>query len=209
MQFRRNTIRMLGWLLAGLCVCVGTRFAQAQVSPAEITDPQLKAAEKNYYPQLLSLYRAIGALKTPFPLRLSPFVGLDPSQQPKADSRGLAFVHFQDQLLLKISGNYNAAYSAQRLTQNQRASQTFSGVIAPVLSLVAKYIPEDVACDGIGFEIAYHVRAASQNFDYEGKEILVVVFNPADAFAFAGAGSDSARQEILNRSQRSSVRQSK
>lgn len=137
----------------------------------------------------------------PFPLQLSPLVGLDPSQQPEADSRGLAFVHFQDQLLLKISGNYNAAYSAQRLTQNQRASQTLSAVIAPILSQVAKYIPADVACDGIGFEIAYHVRTASQNFSYEGKEILVAVFSPADAFTFAAAGNDSARQEILNRSQ--------
>jgi hypothetical protein len=112
----------------------------------------------------------------------------------------LAFVHFQDQLLLKISGNYNAAYSAQRLTQNQRAGQTLSGVIAPILSQVAKYIPQDVACDGIGLEIAYHVRTSSQNFDYEGKEILVAVFSPADAFAYTAA-SDSARQEILNRSQ--------
>jgi hypothetical protein len=201
MRSRRNTIRTLGWLLASVCVCAGAHSARAQISPAEITDPQLKAAEKNYYSQLLSLYRAIGALKTPFPLQLSPFVGLDPSQQPEADSRGLAFVHFQDQLLLKISGNYNAAYSAERLTQNQRAGQTLSGVIAPILSQVTKYIPEDVACDGIGFEIAYHVRTASQNFDYEGKEILVVVFSPADAFAFARAVSDSARQEILNRSQ--------
>jgi hypothetical protein len=201
MQSQKNTRRTLGWLLAGLCVCAGARPAHAQISPAEITDPHLKAAEMNYYSQLLSLARAVNALKMPFPLQLSPFVGLDPSQQPEADSRGLAFVHFQDQLLLKISGNYNAAYSAQHLTENQRAGQTLSSVIAPILSQVAKYIPEDVACDGIGFEIAYHVRTSSQNFDYEGKEILVVVFTPADAFAFAGAGSDSARQEILNRSQ--------
>ena len=126
MQSRGNTIRTLGWLLAGLCVCAGARPARAQISPAEITDPQLKAAEKNYYSQLLSLYRAIDALKTPFPLQLSPFVGLDPSQQAEADSRGLAFVHFQDQLLLKISGNYNAAYSAERLTaKSTRQSDAF------------------------------------------------------------------------------------
>ncbi len=192
---------MLGWLLASLCACVASSSAQAQVSPAEINDPQLKAAEKNYYAQILSLYRAISALKTPFPLQLSPFVGLDPSQQPEADSRGLAFVHFQGQLVLKISGNYNAAYSAQRLTANQRAGQTLSDVIAPILSLVTKYIPADVGCDGIGFEIAYHVRTANQNFNYEGKEILVAVFSPSDAFAFAAAANDSVRQEILNRSQ--------
>ena len=194
-------MRRLRWLLTGLCFFAAAQAARAQVSPAEITNPQLKAAETDYYPQIMTLYHAINGLKPPFPLQLSRYVGLDPSRQAETDSRGVEFVYFQDRLLLKISANYNAAYSAERLTQNQRASRTFSDVIAPILSLVAKQIPEDVACDGIGFEIAYHVRTASQNFDYEGKEILVVVFDRADAFAFAGAGSDSGRQEILNHSQ--------
>ena len=55
-------------------------------------------------------------MKTPFSLQLNRYVGIDPSQQPEADSRGVEFVYFQNQLLLKISGNYNAAYSAERLT---------------------------------------------------------------------------------------------
>jgi hypothetical protein len=196
-----NAMRRLARLLTGLCFFAAPLTARAQVSPAEITNPQLKAAETDYYPQIMALYRAINDLKPPFPLRLSRYVGLDPTPNVEADSRGVEFVHFQDRLLLKISATYNAAYSAERLTQNQRASRTFSEVIAPILSLVAIFIPEDVACDGVGFEIAYHVRAASHNFDYEGKEMLVVVLDRADAFAFAGAGSDSKRQEILNRSQ--------
>ena len=199
MQSQGNTTRMLGWLLAGLCACVAARPAQAQVNPAELTNPTLKAAETEYYPQMLALYRAINGLKMPFSLQLSRYVGLDPSQQAEVDARGLEFVYFQKRLLLKTSAYYSAAYNSERLTQNQRASRTFSDVIAPILSLVAKEIPEDVACDGIGFEIAYHVRTASRNFDYEGKEILVVVFDRADAFAFVRAGSDAGRQDILNR----------
>jgi hypothetical protein len=200
MWFQRNKTHTLRWLLAALCFCAASRTAHAQVSPAEITNPHLKAAETAYYPQIMVLYRAIIAMKTPFSFQLSRYVGIDPSQQAEIDSRGVEFVYYQNRLLLKISGNYNAAYSAERLTQNQRASHTFSDVIAPILSLVTKQIPEDVACDGIGFEIAYHVRTASQNFDYEGKEILVVVLDRADAFAFVRAGSDSGRQEILNHS---------
>lgn len=200
MWIRRNATKALRWLLVGLSVCVASRTVYAQVNPAEITNPQLKAAETAYYPQIMALYRAINGMPTPFSFRLSHYVGLDTSQHAEADSRGIEFVYFQNQLLLKISGNYNAAYSAERLTQNQRASRTFSDVIAPILSMAAKQIPQDVTCDGIGFEIAYHVRTASQNFDYEGKEILVVVFDRADGFAFVSVGSDSARQEILNRS---------
>ena len=200
MRSQRNATGILMCLLGGLWFCVVSGTASAQVNPAEITNPQLKAAETSYLPQITSLYRAINGMKTPFPLQLSRYVGQD-AAQAEADSRGIEFVYFQNRLLLKISGQYNAAYSAERLTQNQRASRTFSDVIAPILALVAKQIPEDVACDGIGFEIAYHVRTTSQNFDYEGKEILVVVFDRTAAFAFGQAGNDSDRQEILNHSE--------
>src|ERR1700694_2842279 len=130
MWTRRHATKALRWLLVGLCVCVASRTAYAQVNAAEITNPQLKAAEADYYPQIMALYRAINGMPAPFSFRLSRYVGLDTSQHAEADSRGIEFVYFQNRLLLKISGNYNAAYSAERLTQNQRASHTFSDVIA-------------------------------------------------------------------------------
>src|ERR1700674_2203644 len=111
MRSQGNTTRTLGWLLAGLCACFVARPAQAQVSAAEIANPKLKAVETDYYPQLLALYRAINGLKAPFSLQPSRYVGVDPSQQAEVDSRGLEFVYFQKQLLLKISANYNAAYT--------------------------------------------------------------------------------------------------
>jgi hypothetical protein len=200
MRFKLNTALALIWLLSVLCFCINASTARAQVDPAEITNPQLKTAETTYYSKIMALYHALNAIKTPFQLQLSRYVGVDPTRESDSDARGVEFVYFQSRLLLKISGNYAAAYSAERLTQNQRASRVFSEVIAPALSLVTREIPEDVACDGIGFEIAYHVRTNTRNFDYEGREILVVVLDRSDAFSFAHAGSDAGRQEILNRS---------
>jgi hypothetical protein len=171
------------------------------VNPAEIANPRLKAAQTAYFPQIKSLYKQINDAKFPFKFALGRYVGLDPSRQPEADARGIEFVFFHDRTLLKISGSYNAAFSADLLTQNQRASRTFSDVIQPILLLASQTIPADVDCDGIGFEISFHVRTRTQNFDYEGKEILVVVFDRADAFAFANASSDSQRKEILDRSE--------
>jgi hypothetical protein len=55
-------------------------------------------------------------------------------------------------------------------------------------------------CDGVGFEIAYHVRAARKSSDFEGREILAVVFDRADAIAFVSASGKEQRQAILNRS---------
>jgi hypothetical protein len=73
-------------------------------------------------------------------------------------------------------------------------------VILPILQAVTAALPEDLACDGIGFEIAHHTRTNDRSYDFEGKETLVVVLDRADAWAMSRASGDAERQEILNRS---------
>jgi hypothetical protein len=197
---RKNILTAL-FVASGIILSAVSAPLFAQVNPAEIANPRLKAAQTAYFPQIKTLYKQINDAKFPFKFALGRYVGLDPSRQPEADARGIEFVFFHERTLLKISGSYNAAFSADLLTQNQRASRTFSDVIQPILLLASQTIPADVDCDGIGFEISFHVRTRTQNFDYEGKEILVVVFDRADAFAFANASSDSQRKEILDRSE--------
>jgi len=58
---------------------------------------------------------------------------------------------------------------------NERAARTFQDVLLPILQTVTQGIPPDVACDAIGFEVSYHTRAAEKSYDYEGKELLVIV----------------------------------
>jgi hypothetical protein len=186
-------------LLASLLVGLVSEGTNAQVSPAEIKNPHLKEAETAYFSQIMALYRAVPGIHTPLPFELSRYVGQDSKQETARDSRGIEFVNFRSRTLLKISGNYNAAYNSELLTQNERAAHVFSEIIRPIVALVATEFPTDMACEGIGFEISYHVRI-HRNFDYEGKEMLVVVFDRADAFAFAAAKDDASRQEILNRS---------
>jgi len=188
-------------LLSGLLLCLGTTSGFAQISPAEISNPQLKELERTYFSQLKALNRAIAATKFPFPFVLSRYVGLDPQKQAGTDTRGVEFVKFHDRVVLKTTGNYNAAYNADLLTQNQRASRAFQEVVIPLLRLVTREIPADVTCDRIGFEISYHVRRQTRNSDYEGKEIVVLVLDKADAFNDFGARSEAEQQEILNRSE--------
>jgi hypothetical protein len=199
MKIARLGFRSIRCYLLCALLLLAAREGFTQVSPAEIKNPDLKAAEAKYFPQLKALNREISATQFPFSLYLSRFVGLDPAKQAEADSRGLEFVRFHDRAVLKITANYNAAYNADLLNQNERASRTFQEVIVPILKLVTKEIPPDVTCDAIGFEISYHARTPNRNYDYEGKEILVVLFERADAFAFLPA-SAAERQEILNRS---------
>jgi hypothetical protein len=175
--------------------------ALAQVSPAEITNPRLKHTEQTYFQQLISFNHAISQINFPFPFVLSRFAGLDVKQQIGADTRGLEFIRFNGRVILKISGDYNAAFSAQMLTQNQRANRVLDSVVLSILQLLPKYFSPPMDFDGVGFEIAYHVRTNQRSYSYEGSEVLTIVFSKDDAFRYAGAHAGSERQEILDSAQ--------
>lgn len=171
----------------------------AQVAPTEIVNAELKAAEQAYLPQLAAVNQAIGVTSFPFRFVPSRYAGLDPKEQAGADTRGLEFVHFHERLVLKLTGNYNAAFSADKLTPNQRAARVFDDVIVPALRLLPAHFSRGDRFDAFGFEIAYHTRTRSHGFDFEGKEILALVMDKDDALAFTGPSFK--RQEALNRSE--------
>jgi len=200
MNCRNRTAAFANALLGLGIVLLLASSALAQVSPAEITNPRLRTAEQEYLPQLQSLHHAIGETQFRFPFILTRYVGVDPARQASLDTRGIEFVYFQNRMLLKTSGFYTAAFNSEQLTQNERASRTFQEVIVPILRLIAHEIPPDVGCDGLGFEIAYHARSPRRNSDFEGREILAVVLDRADAFAFLSESGNEQRQVILNRS---------
>jgi hypothetical protein len=178
-----------------------TLAAFAQISPNEIADPGLRAAEQAYLPKLVEVNRAIGTTKFPFLFSLNRYVGLDPKQQAGSDQRGLEFVNFHGRVVLKTTGNYNAAYNASVLTPNQRANKTLDDVIQPILLLICNHFSTDDKFDAFGFEIGYHVRTKTSGIDYEGKENLVIVMDKADAFNYVAAEVDSGRQQILSRAE--------
>jgi len=194
----RNCV--LGTLWSALFSIGLIGIAAAQVSPNEVLDPALRALETQYFSQLKTVHQAVARVHFPFPFSLSRYVGLEPAQQVEADTRGLEFVHFKDRVVLKATGNYNAAYSTSQFSRNERASRTFRDVFLPILQAETQVIPQDIECDALGLEVAYHVRENQKSYDYEGKEILVVVLDRADAFLMAQAGSDTERQKIWDRS---------
>jgi len=173
----------------------------AQVIPPEIINPELRQLETTYLQQLKTLHHSIASTRFPFRFSLVRYVEAGPKSHAAGDSRGIEFVRFHERTVLKITGNYDAALSSTLLTTNERASRVFHDVFVPILRLVRQDIPEDTACDAIGFEVSYHVLGTSKAYEFEGKEILVAVFRRDDAFALAAAESDAARQEIVNRSE--------
>lgn len=185
----------------GACLLFLPSPGWCQVSPAEITNPRLKALEKANLDKLMELNHEISHMKFPFPFVLTRYVGLDPKAQIAADTRGIEFVKFHDRLVLKISGNYNAAFNSDLLTQNERANHVVDEVVAPILPLLTKYFPGNPAFDAFGFEISYHVRTHNKQFGYEGKEFLALSFSKADLSAYLNAQRQSSKQEIIDRSE--------
>ncbi len=173
----------------------------AQVQPAEIKDPQLKAFEQTYLQRLVALNLAISETKLPFAFSLSRYAGLDPKDQKASDPRGLEFVSFNGRNMLKISGNYSAAFNTDKLSANQRAGRVLNEVILPILGLLPDHFSEGAAFDAFGFEISYHVLRHTSSYKYEGKENLVVIFDKLDGLRYVGLSEDSRRQSILNASE--------
>lgn len=198
----RRSCRAIAFVLAGISLAlVVASCAFAQVSPAEIANPKLRAAEAANLSQLQAMHHSISTVKFSHAFVLTRYVGVDPDRQASLDTRGLEFVNFQNRMLLKTSGFYSAAYDSSQVTQNERAGRTFQEVIVPVLRIIVDVLPPEVECDGIGFEIAYHVRPRGKNSNYEGREILAVVFSRADSLALLNEPGNDKRQEILNRSE--------
>jgi hypothetical protein len=188
-----------GLLLAGAIVATATT-AFSQVSPTEVSNPRAKADEQKYLPQLVSLQRAIGGAQFPFTLRLARYLDAKPGQRAALDSNGIEFVYFQDKVVLKVSAFYRVAFNSMQVTQNGRASQTLQDAVLPLLRLITEQMPQNYDYDAIGFEILYDARDSSQSYDFEGHEVLTIVFGRDDAFALAKATSNAERQDILNRS---------
>lgn len=191
-------LRRYVWATALSLACAYAGFAQ--VSPSEILNPQLRALESQYFPQLKVINQQVSKTHFPFPFYLSRVVGLNPSAQTEADTRGLEFRRFKDRVVLKATGNYNAAYDAKQLTRNERAARTFHDVFLPIFQVITQNIPPDIDCDAIGIEVAFHVRDRQKSYDFEGQDILVVVLDRKDAFQIVLENSDNTRQEILDRS---------
>ncbi|HSB12794.1 MAG TPA: hypothetical protein VLM38_25125 [Blastocatellia bacterium] len=197
----KTTFKIVGTILVAWVAILLWSAAPslAQVSPVEILNPRLKATEKAYLTKLVAANRAIARMKFPFILSLNRYAGLEPKDQIGADPRGLEFVNFHDRLVLKLTGNYNAAYNSDLLTPNQRSNRVFDEVIVPILQLLPNHFSPSDNFDAFGFEIAYHVRRKTRDYEYEGKEIVVVVFEKADALTYSSLEQDSKRQVVLNR----------
>jgi hypothetical protein len=183
-----------------LCLCAIVSAAQAQVLPAnEIKDSELSALQARNMDDLKQLGADVLKLPTEYPFYLSRKLDLDEGKQKWADQRSIQFDRYQDKTVLKITGNYFAAYSGDKMNSDQRARETFLKIVLPILQFAVPHFQKNASVQAYAFEISHHVLGKVGSVAVERPENVVVILPQAAAIQMVNAKDDTARQAAIIR----------
>ena len=186
-----------------LCLCLSWLVpAWAQVLPAnEIKDPELRALQERNMDDLKKLGTDILAIRTDYPFYLSRKLDLDEAKEKWADQRSIEFQHYKEKIVLQITGNYFAAYSADKMNADQRARETFVRVADPILKAAVAHFQNNASVQAYALELSHHVLGKVGGVTVERPENLVIVLPQQDAIRLTTATDDDARQSALLRAE--------
>src|SRR5271169_7144922 len=121
--------------IAVLSVVLGTIAPiRAQVvTPMELPDPKAQRLQQRRLKTLMAIGTEIEAHKFPYPFYFSRVLDVDLPKMQLADQRSIRFDTYKGQSVLEITGNYYAAYSADRMDPYARLKETFDRVVLPML----------------------------------------------------------------------------
>jgi hypothetical protein len=170
----------------------------AQVlAPEEIQDPQIKALQRQYFDQLKTITKAAAEHKFPYHFYFSRKLDLSEKEQGLNDQRAVQFDRYDGKLVLKITGNYFASYSADLMTPEERARQTYQDVMLPLLIASAQALQQADVPDAFAFEISHHIRKKVLGVTSEGVENVVLILPKAAALSAAAASDPAIRQTAV------------
>lgn len=176
--------------------------ASAQVlSPAEIKDHQLRDLQQQYMDDLSRLGADVLSLPTQYSFYLSRRLDLDEQKQKSADQRSIRFDRYKGRTVVEITGNYYAAYSAEKMSPEQRAKATFDAIIVPMLKVEVPRFQSNPNVQGYAFEISHHILGKVMDVPVEHPENLVAVLPQDAAIRLLGAKDDSIKQAALLKSE--------
>ncbi len=185
----------LVWLVPLLLAC-STCPAQV-VSPWEIKDPELRSLQQQYMEDLQAAGRDILATHFEYPFYLSRKLDLDQAEQQHADQHSIRFDSYNGHTVLAITGNYYAAYSTQKMSDEQRARATFLAVVMPVLEGVVPRFQSNHEIQGYAVEVSHHIMGKVMGVDMERPENLMVFLPQQAAIRLVGSKNETVQQAAL------------
>lgn len=177
---------------------VSTILAPAQVlSPAEITDPSMRALQQSHLDELHSIATSIAKHKFPYHFYFSRQLDLSEKAQERSDQRSIQFDKFEGQIVLKITGNYFAAYSTGKMTDEERTRRTFTDVMLPILQAAVSALARADGPQAFALEISHHVIRKVLGLETETAENVVLILSKADAQRLVDASDEAGRIAAL------------
>ena len=171
-------------------------FAQV-LTPAELTDPKTQHLQMRYFKTLTEIGNDVNAHKFPYPFYFSRTLDLDQSKMAEADQRSIRFDMYKNQTVLEVTGNYYAAYSADRMGPYDRLRETFQQVVMPVLQAEAPHFPDDSAFWAYAIEVSHHVRQKALGMSSEHPENVTVIIPVPVAQKLVDAKTGDQRQAAV------------
>jgi hypothetical protein len=138
-----------------------------------------------------------------YPFYLSRKLDLDQVQQRHADQHSIRFDSYNGKTVLAITGNYYAAYSAEKISSDERARSTFLNVVMPVLKAVVPRFQSNHNVQGYAVEISHHIMGKVMGVSMERPENLMVFLPQSAALRLLASKDkdDDTRQAALMQGQ--------
>ena len=188
-----------GWV--GLVLLTASISMAQVVSPAEIKDPALRALQQEFIDDLRLAGQDLLATKFDYPFYLSRRLDLDQAQQIRADQHSIRFDSYNGKTVVAITGNYYASYSADKVSPEERARNTFLNVVMPVLKAAVPRFQGNQQVQGYAVEISHHITGKVMGVSMERPENLMVFLPQRAALRLLGSNDDNTRQAALMQGQ--------
>jgi len=170
----------------------------AQVmTPMELPDPKAQHLQQKNLKTLMAIGTEIGEHKFPYPFYFSRVLDVDLARMQVADQRSIRFDIYKNQTVLEITGNYYAAYAADRMDSYARLKETFDSVILPMLQAEVPHFPDDSEFSAFAIEVSHHVREKVMGIASEEPENVTFVIPVAVAQKFVDAKTDDQKQAAI------------
>jgi hypothetical protein len=183
---------------SALAVVLVAAGARAQVlAPEEIPDLKLRALQQKYFSELKLITAAAAAHHFPYHFYFSRKLDLEEKDQKANDQRSVQFDHYEGRVVLKITGNYFASYSAEAMKPEERARKTYEDVMLPLLEAAVHALDKADVPQAFAFEISHHIRKKVLGVSSESIENVVLVLPTGSASRLVAATDPLIRQAAV------------
>ena len=189
-------VRRIAIVVMLALAAIGSMRAQV-ITPVELSDPKAQRLQQRHLQTLMAIGTEIEAHKFPYPFYFSRVLDVDLGKMQLADQRSIRFDTYKGQTVLEITGNYYAAYSADRMDAYARLKETFERVVMPLLQAEVPRFPDDSEFSAFAIEVSHHVRQKVMGVSSEQSENVTIILPVLVAQKLVEAKNDDQKQAAI------------